>query len=189
MDRKQLKDLAKQQIKGKIGILFVITLLVALLGVIGNVIPVIGSLIISSAMSIGMLMIYLALAEGKTPAVGDVFNGFNYFWPAFKVTFFTALFTMLWSLLFVIPGIIKMISYSQAMYIMAENKGNMPALEAIEQSKKMMEGHKMEYFMFVLSFIGWILLTVITCGIAIIWVGPFMNAAFTNYYNALKSND
>ena len=84
-----------------------------------------------------------------------------------------------------IPGIIKGISYSMSMYILAENKGK-PAMECINESKRMTEGHKMELFVLALSFIGWILLSAITFGIAAIWAVPFMNAAFANAYRSLK---
>ena len=72
-----------------------------------------------------------------------------------------------------------------SMYILAENKGK-PALECINESKAMTNGHKMDLFVLGLSFIGWGLLCVITFGIAYIWVGPYMNATFANAYQNLK---
>lgn len=84
-----------------------------------------------------------------------------------------------------IPGIIKSISYSMSMYILAENKGK-AAHECIAESKAMTEGHKMELFVLSLSFIGWGLLCGITFGIAAIWVIPYMQATFTNAYYSLK---
>ena len=115
----------------------------------------------------------------------DTFSGFDDFWTAFKTTFFVGLFTFLWSLLFYIPGIIKALSYSMSLYILAENKGK-PALECINESKAMTEGHKAELFVLGLSFYGWLLLCGITFGIAYIWVGPYMQATYINAYNSLK---
>lgn len=193
MNRAELKMAAKQQIKGKIGILFVITLVIAVISGIASfvlgLIPVVGSLaasiIVTPAFALSVVRIYLNVVKGNTPELNDAFTGFDDFWAAFKVTFLVGLFTFLWSLLFVIPGIIKSISYSMSMYVLAENKGK-PALECIAESKKMTEGHKMELFVLALSFIGWAFVGAITFGIAYIWITPYMQATMTNAYNYLK---
>ena len=193
MNRAELKAKAKEQIKGKIGILFLITLVIGVIAGVANwalgKIPVVGSLIgsviVTPAFALSTVRVYLNLFKDKTPEVGDAFSGFDDFWAAFKVQFLVGLFTFLWSLLLVIPGIIKNFSYSMSMYILAENKGK-PALECINESKAMTEGHKMDLFVLGLSFIGWLLLTVITFGIAGIWVIPYMNATYTNAYLSLK---
>jgi uncharacterized membrane protein len=193
MNRAELKSMAKEQIRGNIGILFVVTLLIGLIsGIAGTVlgmIPVVGSLlaivIVTPAFSLSIYRVYLALAKGVKPQAKDAFSGFDDFWSAFKVTFLVGLYTFLWSLLFVIPGIVKGISYSMAMYVLAENKG-MSATECINASKEMTNGHKMDLFVLSLSFIGWMILGSITLGIAYIWITPYMQATFTNAYNSLK---
>ena len=188
MTRQELKANAKQQIKGNIGILFLISLIVAALSGLCSSIPVVGSVAVAlfaPALSLAIVNIYLDLAKGIKPEIAKLFENFKDFWIAFKTTFFVGLFTWLWSLLFVIPGIIKSISYSQALYIVAENPG-IGALEAIDRSKKMMDGHKMEYFVLVLSFIGWNLLACLTFGILYIWLVPYMTATLTNFYNSIK---
>lgn len=195
MNRAELKAQAKVQIKGKIGILFVITLIIALVSGAAtwllSLIPVVGSLaaavIVTPAFSLSIVRVYLSLTAGGQPEVKDAFSGFDDFWAAFKVTFLVGLFTFLWSLLFVIPGIVKMYSYSMSMYILAENKGK-AALECINESKAMTQGHKADLFVLDLSFIGWLLLCCITCGIAFIWVGPYISATKANVYNSLKGN-
>lgn len=193
MDRAFLKSQAKQQIKGKIGMLFVITLIISLVSGLAtavlSVIPVVGPLaatiIVTPALALSLIRIYLNLTQGATPEVKDAFTGFDDFWSAFKVTFLVGLYTFLWSLLFVIPGIIKSFSYSMSMYILAENKGK-SAKECIRESMEMTDGHKMELFVLGLSFIGWGFLVAITFGIAAIWVAPYMQATLTNAYNSLK---
>ena len=193
MNRAELKANAKAQIKGKIGILFVISLIIGVITGVASwilgMIPVVGSLassiIVTPAFALSTTRVYLNLFNGKDPEAKDAFSGFDDFWSAFKVNFLVGLFTFLWSLLFVIPGIIKSISYSMALYILAENKGK-PALECINASKAMTEGHKMELFVLDLSFIGWMLLTVITFGIAGIWTIPYINATMANAYYGLK---
>lgn len=192
MNRLELKSAAKEQIKGKIGILFVITLIIGaisgLSGVVLNLIPgggLISLIIITPAFALSIARVYLNLLIDVTPDVKDAFSGFDDFWAAFKVNFLVGLFTYLWSLLFIIPGIVKAYSYSMALYILAENKGK-AALECINESKEMTNGHKMDLFVLSLSFIGWFLLVGITFGIAYIWVGPYMQATFANAYVTLK---
>ncbi len=192
MNRAELKLQAKQQIKGNIGILFVIVLIIAVISVgiddILSLIPygnIISTVIITPAFTLSIIRVYINLAQNIKPKAGDVFNGFDDFWSAFKVNFLVGLFSFLWSLLLVIPGIVKSYSYLFSTYILAENK-NKPALECINESKAMTNGHKMDLFVLHLSFIGWILLIVVTLGIAAIWVTPYMQATFTNAYNMLK---
>ena len=189
MNRAELKATAKEQIKGNILTLFVMSLIVSLVGGLMNLIPVVGTLasvLLTPAFSISLIRAYLNLTKGGTIAIGDVFSAFDDFWCAFKVNFFNGLFVFLWSLLLIVPGIIKGISYSMAPYILAENKGK-SALECINESKAMTEGHKMELFVLELSFIGWFLLGIVTCGIAFIWITPYMSATYSNVYNSLKA--
>jgi uncharacterized membrane protein len=192
LNRAELKATAKNQIRGKIGILFVITLIIALIsGVAGAVLSfipggsIITTIIITPAFTLSMTRVYLNVIKGVQPKAGDAFSGFDDFWAAFKVTFLTGLFTYLWSLLFVIPGIVKGLSYSMSTFILAENKGK-AALECINESKAMTAGHKMDLFVLGLSFIGWGFVCVITLGIASIWVVPYMEATYANVYNSLK---
>ena len=192
MNRAELKAAAKQQISGKIGILFVITLIIAVIsglaGFLLNLIRgggIVAAVIITPAFTLSLIRVYLNLLGGVQPKAADAFSGFDDFWSAFKVTFLVGLFTYLWSLLLVIPGIVKALSYSMAPYILAENKGK-AALECINESKAMTNGHKMELFVLALSFIGWGLLVGITFGIAAIWVMPYAQATMANAYKWLK---
>lgn len=195
MNRCEIKAMAKEQLKGNIGAIFVVLLIIAVISglasVVAGLIPGIGAIalivFISAPFELSVVMIFLNLTKGKSPEIKDTFSGYEDFFSAFKVIFFASLFSFLWSFLFIIPGIIKAISYSMSMYILAENKG-MSALDAINKSKKMMDGHKMDYFILGLSFIGWFLLVYITLGIAAIWVAPYMETTFANFYNKLKEN-
>lgn len=97
----------------------------------------------------------------------------------------SGIYTFLWSLLLIIPGIIKAFAYSQAMYIIAEEP-NIGTREALRRSEEMMVGHKAEYFVLQLSFIGWGILSTFTFGILTLWLVPYMNATMANYYQELK---
>ncbi len=115
------------------------------------------------------------------------------FWP-FKedyggnvlLMFLVELYTALWSLLFVVPGIVKGYSYSLAMYIKSENP-NIPASTAIELSKKMTNGRKMDLFVLDLSFYGWFILSGLTLNIlGILYVYPYYYAAKAFAYEEIK---
>ena len=92
----------------------------------------------------------------------------------------------LWSLLLLIPGMIKACAYSQTMYILAEDRHISP-MAALKKSQRMMKGHKMEYFLLSLSFVGWAILGVFTLGILWIWLVPYINTAAANFYRSVKS--
>ncbi|MBQ2754131.1 MAG: DUF975 family protein [Clostridia bacterium] len=192
MNRAELKSKSKQQIKGKIGVIFCIYLVISFLSVVAlfllSLIPygkIVFAIIVAPAFGLSLIRAYLNVSLNKKIDISDAICGFDDFWSAFKVQFFTSIFIYLWSLLFIIPGIVKSISYSMAMNILAENKGK-PALECIKESKEMTKGHKAELFVLSLSFIGWILLGYVTFGIALIWVIPYMETTLINAYHSLK---
>lgn len=114
-------------------------------------------------------------------------NG-DYFLGTLLIDILMWIFIFLWSLLLFIPGMIKSLAYSQAIYIYRDaiDRGErIGFLEAITQSRELMDGHKWELFVMQLSFLGWALLVVVTAGIAGIWVLPYSTLSFANYYNEL----
>lgn len=184
----ELKTLAKAQINGKIGVLFVTYLIVLGITLVVGFVPVLGSIanfILGSMFCLGVSWVFLKIARREEISVKDIFYGFEDLWTAIKANFFINLFLSLWALLLIIPSLIKAYSYSMTFFILAENKG-MPVLEAITLSRKMMDGHKMDLFLLNLSFIGWFFLVVITFGIAGIWVFPYFCATLTNFYLSVK---
>lgn len=186
----EMKTLAKSQIKGRIGILLVMHL-IAFVGIcIPCLIPLVGDLvsnILVAGFTLGLTIVYLKLAKSEDISIGNVFAGFDDLWTAIKAQFFTGLFIFLWSLLLIIPGIIKAFSYSMTFFILAENKG-MPVLKAITLSRKMMDGHKLDFLLLSLSFFGWFLLELFTFGLAAIWVHPYCIATYSNFYLSVKED-
>ena len=133
----------------------------------------------------GWSLYTLRAARGEdTGGVETLFACFQQFWRFLLAHLLMSLFTFLWSMLFVIPGIIASFSYSQTIYIMLDDPKISP-LAAISASKQLMRGHKFEYFMLMLSFLGWAYLSVFTFGLLGIWLNPYMQVTFANYYNAL----
>lgn len=101
-----------------------------------------------------------------------------------------SLFTFLWTLLLIVPGIIKALSYSQTYYILADSQANdveMSAREAIKTSQMIMKGHKWEFFCLQLSFLGWMILAGLTFGIGWLWLGPYLSTTKACYYDYVAS--
>ena len=184
MDRVQLKAIAKQQIQGNIGILFVCLLITS---VLSGLILGLTTLIVGPPLTLGLTMIFLGLTRDESPEINTLFSGFSYMGPAILLNIMIAVFTCLWSLLFVIPGIIKAISYSMAYFVLADNP-ELSAKEALDESKRITSGHIGDLFVLYLSFIPWVLLGAITYGLALIYVVPYMQTTMANYYLELKNN-
>ena len=178
-ERVQLKQQAKEQIKGNIGILFAITLVMGLIA--GTLI---GGLFVP-AMNVGLCLIYINMTIGTKPSVGDLFKRVDTFGKALWLMLITQFFTMLWTYLFIIPGIIKGLSYSMGSYILAEHP-DWTARQCLSESKRIMKGKVGKLFVLQLSFFPWHLLGGITFGIAYIYIIPYINATTANFYNAIK---
>lgn len=130
----------------------------------------------------GLTLYYLALADGKEPAIGDLFNnGFDgsYYLRRVGGYAWMSLFIFLWSLLFVIPGIVKAFSYALTPYILARYP-KVKAQDALKVSMACMDGHKAELFVLYLSFVGWGILSTITFGIVGIFFSiPYLSITLT----------
>lgn len=189
MLRYELKAMAKEQIKGNLGTFFGAGCFVLLLLCV-QLIPVFGAIvftIINPALFIGWINMFLKLINKNIkPKATDIFEGFNMFGKAFGVCFLIGLFTILWTMLLIVPGIIKSFAYSMAPYILAENP-EMKVMDSIKESQRIMEGHKMELFLLYLSFFWWMLLCVFTLGIMYIYVYPYIQATIVNFYNSIKA--
>lgn len=92
----------------------------------------------------------------------------------------------LWTLLLIIPGIIMRIAYTMTSYIL-EDRPELSAWEASTESRRMMKGHKFDFFCFYLSFIGWFILCIISCGVGFIWLYPYYYSAKAAFYNEIKA--
>ena len=126
------------------------------------------------------------LAFGDDNLLGNTFNFSNY-WRKVGGMILVGIFTFLWTLLLVIPGIIKAFSYSMTKYILDDNP-ELSSSEAIHRSRMMMKGHKFDLFWLYLSFIGWAFLCLLTCGIGFLWLGPYMQTAEAAFYEEVKAD-
>lgn len=140
----------------------------------------------ASIVAIGMLYACRDLfTKGTLPEAGALFAPFKQYARTVGAVLLVFVYTLLWTLLLVIPGIIKAYSYSMTFYILRENP-EMTAGDAITASQKMMDGHKMDLFLLSLSFIGWAILASITFGIGYLWLIPYIYTAYAAFYETLK---
>jgi len=142
--------------------------------------------VITTVLNFGYLLYCLKVSNrDSSMSYSDLFLGIRYIFKVLGLSIMMSIFVMLWSLLLIIPGIIASFRYTQAVFILAENpdKGIM---QCIRESKEMMINHKFEYFVLDLSFLLWILLMIVTVGLASIYVNPYMTITKANYYNAIK---
>ena len=131
---------------------------------------------------------FFILNQTAQPGIGTLLDGFRsgHYVKIVLTMFLRDLFTTLWSLLLVVPGIVKHYEYLMVPYIIAENPA-MDYKEAFQISKQMMDGEKMEAFIMDLSFLGWYLLSAVTCGLlAIFYVNPYVQASFAEMYTFNK---
>ena len=131
---------------------------------------------------------FFILNQTAQPGIGTLLDGFRsgHYVNIVLTMFLIDLFTALWSLLLVVPGIVKHYEYLMVPYISAENPA-MDYKEAFQISKQMMDGEKMEAFIMDLSFLGWYLLSAVTCGLlAIFYVNPYVQASFAEMYTFNK---
>lgn len=198
LSRAELKQQAKEQLKGNVGSYFLVLLaylgIAFAIGFVGGllslILPILGTIAMYVALPplmIGFYMVFLNGTYGDQPKVSTLFEGYKkeYLGKSIILYFLVVIFTCLWSLLLVIPGIIMAFAYSMSWFVLAENP-NMTAREAIRESKEIMNGHKMDFFVLSLSFIPWILLVYVTLGIASIYVLPYMQLTITNFYHNIK---
>ncbi len=155
-----------------------------------SAIPMVGwilSIVVGLPISWGLyIMFYQLYRDRKLPSLDSLFIGFQDFGRILGTMLLTNVYTFLWTLLLIVPGVIKACSYAMTPYILREH----PELSynaAIEKSMAMMEGHKMKFFLLCLSFIGWAILCMLTLGIGYLFLMPYMYTSMAAFYEDLKA--
>ncbi len=141
--------------------------------------------LIGGAIELGIRNYFLKLNYDMNPEVGDMFSYMRIFGKALGLRIVMSIFIILWSFLFIIPGIVAAYRYSMATYIMAENP-DITIMEAIDASKEMMAGRKWALFCLDISFIGWMILCVFTAGLGYLLLHPYMESARAHFYLTIK---
>jgi len=181
---------AREALSGKWGIAIGAFLVYILIVISIQIIPIFGaiaSVFITGPMSLGLAIFSLNLSRSQDAKLEQIFEGFNRFGVSLVAYLLMVLFILLWMLLLIIPGIIAALSYSMTFYILAEDN-SIGAMEAIDKSKKMMDGYKWKYFCLGLRFLGWALLCILTLGIGFLWLVPYMQVSMANFYDDIKES-
>jgi len=190
---KALKAAARQRLQGNwaksIGAMMIFILISSLTSIFFTLLKVgwigdIFSFIITPPVIAGITVFFLKLIRGEAASAKLVLSQFPRFDAFLLMYVIRFIFTMLWTLLFIIPGIIASLRYSLAFYLMIDHP-EMTGLVAIRRSKAMMHGYKWKLFRLQFSFIGWYLLCAVTFGIAAIWVMPYVFASQACFYDDL----
>lgn len=195
MTRQEIKEWSKQKIKGNMWNVLGAVLIANLIGSITASVTVenefvslavsIGGGILAFFMEIGLVRYMVNFITDKVHAFEMLFSKFKD-WKQVVITYlhqFAIVF--LWTLLFIIPGIIKGLGYSLVSYILADNS-EISSNDALKLSEEMMNGHKADLFAFNLSFLGWHLLAILTLGILEIWIIPYQQTATTKFLLNIK---
>ena len=149
----------------------------------------IGPLILVGPLGFGLAVFFISLTRGKENAdLADLFKGFTDggFVRLLLLGLLQSVFIFLWSLLFLIPGIVKSYSYSQAIFL-AYDHPDWDWKQCIDESRRIMKGYKWKLFVLDLSFIGWYIVGMLACGIGVLWVDPYRQAARAEFYEELTA--
>ena len=188
-ENSQLRAEARQALQGKWPMAAVAALIYSIVAGGLSAIPFIGglcSLFIGLPVAYGIAIVMFGVFKGKDVDFGVLFEGFQDYSRIFVTKLLQGIYTALWSLLLVVPGVIKYYSYAMTDYILKEEP-EMKNNAAIEKSMAMMENNKMKLFLLDLSFIGWALLAIVTFGIGFLFLQPYMQVSRAALYEDLKA--
>lgn len=200
MDRSYLKEKSKQQLKENL-IISIITVFIANFFINASTLNEGITLFNGKKSSLSLDLITLLFAGVITtglntfllkivknsgiPEIKDLFSHFNIYLKTLGLYILIAVISSIGFILLIVPGIILLIMFSQSFFILAEDPSK-TIKDCMLESKEMMYGHKSEYFVLQLSFIGWYFLVIITLGLASFWVNPYVQITNANYYLQIK---
>lgn len=202
INRAELKSHAKDQLRGRWGLavggFFLATLIIQVVSqvinfIAGDSIPLrlvafLATIIVSSAMGVGMCKFALNYATNNgTPALGDIFSGFKVILKALGIYILMMISVTIGLILLIVPGIILSFMFSQVFLILADDNSK-SVIDCLKESAAMMKGYKFDYFVLSLSFLGWILLGLISFGIGLLWIIPYMQVTLASFYLNVKNS-
>ena len=184
MNRTELKNWAKEKVSGK---RWPILIAAIITGIICNIaIPMRnGSIPIGWVLyfvEVGFTYYMICFINDQPNKIEDLFKFSKDFVRDLLTSLVSGIFVALWSLLLIVPGIIKMYAYSLVPFLLADEKFNdLDVMSVLKKSEELMNGHKMDFFVLQLSFIGWHILAVFTLGLLEIWIVPYQKTAETKF--------
>ena len=183
----EIRRAARYALKGNWTQAVLATLVFTLITAAAGSIPFAGLLVVCP-LAFGFMLCFLRLVRGEDSSemVGDQFNVFSKYGRYLGVSLLYTLYIILWTLLFIIPGIIMSYAYAMTPYI-ANDRPDLDAADCIHESRVMMKGYKWKLFCLDLSFIGWAILCIFTLGIGFLWLQPYIEASHAKFYEELKA--
>ena len=190
---KELRAAAWEKKKGRWGMLalvfFIYSLIMAACAALSYVVVgAVAVLLLSGPLMLGFTMVCLAVSRRQGASLSKLFEGFSRFGDSLVLFLLMDIFIFLWSLLLVIPGIIKMYSYSMSWFVL-HDRPDLTGNEARKRSMYLMRGHKWRLFCLDVSFLGWYLLSALTLGILAFWVTPYHMTARAEFYQELLGEE
>jgi uncharacterized membrane protein len=168
------------------GALAALVAILAIVALIAAAISIVYQIFVAGPLAVGKSRFFLEARQDRAE-IANLFYSFRSgrYMSAVKALAWRLLFTFLWTLLFIIPGIVKSYAYSMIPYIMADNPC-MDYKRAMRLSMDMTRGQKWDIFVLDLSFIGWGLLGMLACGVGVLFLLPYINATKAELYVTLK---
>jgi len=198
MENNQIMKEAQESLKGKWGMSIAVCLIA---GVITIMITILGgylinedwggnllSLFVTPPIGVGLALFFLNIHSGNKLEIRTIFNPFKEVWLNSVLAYFMMIvIIIIGSILFIIPGIIASLMFSQVFYIIAEDNKIDP-YNALVKSKKMMDGNKWKLFKIILRILLLAIVCILTLGIGFIWLAPYQNAVYAKFYNVIKES-
>lgn len=153
-----------------------------------SILTTIAGMILTGSLTVGLASYYIKLCDRANPGVDDVIAPFKTFGNVFSAYLLTMIFVFLKTLLFIIPGIAQALSYALTPYILAEHP-EIKARDAMKMSADMMKGNRCRLLRLYLSFTGWFILAVLTCGIGFAFLTPYTSAATAEFFNEISGKN
>ena len=182
----EYRKTGRENLKNKWGIAIGVCLIItALSSLVGTIVPYVGAIItllIAGQLAVAEFTFFIKLHKKEEVGVDIIFKDFfTNLMNNFLTNLLMSIYQALWFLLFIIPGIIKKYSYSMTMFLKAKQP-ELEANEAITLSRKKRDGKKWKLCCLEFSFIGWMILSVLSLGIGFIFLAPYMKTTFTAFF-------
>ena len=182
----QLTLSARQSLSGNWGIAIAGFLLAIAISLLAGIIPLLGGVLIGGPLTIGMSRFALELSRKKHSEIEKIFSGFNQFAAGLIAYLLYSIAVTAGFIFFIIPGFIALAGFSQTFYILADNP-KLDGVDALRESWEMMDGHKGAYLLFLLRFIGWFFLSILTLFIGLLWLYPYMQVSFAKFHDMVRT--
>jgi len=179
----EIKNEALRKLDKKWGNAVLAILVVGIISAIASIIPF-GAIATAGPFALGMAIYFIKISRDESVDLNNIFDGFKNFGNAIGAYILILIVVCLGLILLIVPGIISALALSQTYRIMKDNP-TMGITDAMQKSHEMMKGHRGDYFLFNLSFIGWAFLCIFTLGLGFLILAPYVSTSNAIYYNYL----